>query len=80
MILLQSTTNGRDWGEPFDALHPTGPLLPALFIAFILVFTVSIWNIVTSVFVEKALKLAEPHLDAVVHEPLEVMPNPFEIF
>ena len=42
----------------------------AVFIVFILVFTVSIWNIVTSVFVEKALKLAEPDLDAIVVERL----------
>lgn len=41
-----------------------------MFIIFILVFTVSIWNIVTSVFVEKALKLAEPDLDAIVVERL----------
>ena len=49
-----------------------------MFIIFILVFTVSIWNIVTSVFVEKALKLAEPDLDAIVVERLgskQMMPH-----
>ncbi|CAJ1353287.1 unnamed protein product [Effrenium voratum] len=68
VTLLQSTTSGLDWQEPFGALKPTGFALPALFVAFILVFTVSIWNIVTSVFVEKALKLATPDLDALVLE------------
>lgn len=30
LILLQSTTSGVDWGDPFTALLPTGPLLPAI--------------------------------------------------
>lgn len=70
VTLLQSTTGGVDWRDAFDALAPTGVVLQAVFIIFILVFTVSIWNIVTSVFVEKALKLAEPDLDAIVVEQL----------
>eukprot|EP00435_Cladocopium_sp_Y103_P050127 s3041_g15.t1 len=70
VTLLQSTTSGLDWADAFNALEPTGVVLQGLFIAFILVFTVSIWNIVTSVFVEKALKLAQPDLDAIVMEQL----------
>ncbi|CAL1156522.1 unnamed protein product [Cladocopium goreaui] len=70
VTLLQSTTSGLDWADAFHALAPTGVVLQVLFIAFILVFTVSIWNIVTSVFVEKALKLAQPDLDAIVMEQL----------
>lgn len=70
VTLLQSTTSGLDWVDAFHALAPTGVVPQVLFIAFILVFTVSIWNIVTSVFVEKALKLAQPDLDAIVMEQL----------
>ncbi|CAK8997959.1 unnamed protein product [Durusdinium trenchii] len=80
LTLLQSTTSGVDWRDPFEALQDI-EILPVLFVAFILVFTVSIWNIVsccqsslvpvtqvTSVFVEKALKLAQPDLDGIVLE------------
>lgn len=68
ITLLQSTTAGLDWRDCFLPLKSTGPVLAATYVFFILMFTVSVWNIVTSVFVEKAMKIAKPDLEAIVLE------------
>ncbi|CAE7255328.1 Scn10a [Symbiodinium necroappetens] len=68
ITLLQATTGGIDWNEPYKALERTGWAMPVIFVMFILLFVVSIWNIVTSIFVEAALKAATPDFDAVVWE------------
>eukprot|EP00930_Biecheleria_cincta_P096804 TRINITY_DN8859_c0_g1_i11.p1 TRINITY_DN8859_c0_g1~~TRINITY_DN8859_c0_g1_i11.p1 ORF type:complete len:620 (-),score=125.26 TRINITY_DN8859_c0_g1_i11:199-2058(-) len=68
ITLLQSTTAGLDWRDCFLPLRSTGTALAATYIFFILMFTVSVWNIVTSVFVEKAMKIAKPDMEAIVME------------
>merc|ERR1712228_78412 len=42
-------------------LH-TGVMPAVMFIFYIMFFTVSVWNIVTSIFVDRAMKLAKPDL------------------
>ncbi|CAK9024780.1 unnamed protein product [Durusdinium trenchii] len=44
------------------------PFLASVFLVYISIFTISIWNIVTSTFVEKAMKLAKPDLDSMLLE------------
>lgn len=68
ITLLQSTTAGLDWRDCYLPLKSTGTVLAATYVFFILMFTVSVWNIVTSVFVEKAMKIAKPDLEAIVME------------
>eukprot|EP00931_Biecheleriopsis_adriatica_P116739 TRINITY_DN92340_c0_g1_i1.p1 TRINITY_DN92340_c0_g1~~TRINITY_DN92340_c0_g1_i1.p1 ORF type:complete len:684 (-),score=114.35 TRINITY_DN92340_c0_g1_i1:30-2054(-) len=66
--LFQSTTAGVDWQEPFGVVANAGWITAGIFIIFICLFTISVWNIVTSTFIEKALKLAQPDLDSLVFE------------
>lgn len=70
MTLFQSTTAGLDWRTAFDPLLQAegNPFLASVFLVYISIFTISIWNIVTSTFVEKAMKLAKPDLDSMLLE------------
>eukprot|EP00404_Azadinium_spinosum_P032415 CAMPEP_0180571736 /NCGR_PEP_ID=MMETSP1037_2-20121125/8875_1 /TAXON_ID=632150 /ORGANISM="Azadinium spinosum, Strain 3D9" /LENGTH=304 /DNA_ID=CAMNT_0022589067 /DNA_START=33 /DNA_END=949 /DNA_ORIENTATION=- len=54
------------WGEldrPFNTLEKTGFLNPALFVFFVVFSQVSVLNILTGVFVENAMKHAQPGRD-----------------
>eukprot|EP00439_Symbiodinium_sp_Y106_P063881 s3342_g9.t4 len=68
ITLFQSSTSGVDWNEPYQALKNTGQLLPNLYLAYVAFVFISVWNIVTSTFVEKALKLAQPDVDMLILE------------
>lgn len=71
LTLFQSTTAGLDWRDAFEALQKGsdgGLFLSLVFLVYISIFTISIWNIVTSTFVEKAMKLAKPDLDSMLLE------------
>lgn len=68
VTLFQSTTSGVDWRDAFMLLVVSGWELPVVFVVFICIFTISVWNIVTSTFVEKAMKLAKPDMDGLVLE------------
>mmetsp|Transcript_844 Transcript_844/g.2352 ORF Transcript_844/g.2352 Transcript_844/m.2352 type:complete len:612 (+) Transcript_844:58-1893(+) len=66
--LFQATTGGDDWGKMYHLLTYTGPANPIIFLLYILFFIIAAWNIVTSLFIEKALALAQPDLDSQVLE------------
>jgi len=68
VTLFQSCTSGVDWNEPYKALQETGTFLPVSFLLYIAFVFISVWNIVTSSFVEKALKLAQPDVDMLILE------------
>mmetsp|Transcript_5434 Transcript_5434/g.9708 ORF Transcript_5434/g.9708 Transcript_5434/m.9708 type:complete len:628 (-) Transcript_5434:163-2046(-) len=68
MTLFQSTTAGLDWRDAFLLLQKGGWFMSTVFLVYITLFTISIWNIVTSTFVEKAMKLAKPDLDSMLLE------------
>ena len=68
VTLFQSSTSGVDWNEPYKALHYTGTVMPLAFLAYVAFVFISVWNIVTSTFVEKALKLAQPDVDMLILE------------
>eukprot|EP00930_Biecheleria_cincta_P082214 TRINITY_DN71989_c0_g1_i1.p1 TRINITY_DN71989_c0_g1~~TRINITY_DN71989_c0_g1_i1.p1 ORF type:complete len:664 (-),score=115.88 TRINITY_DN71989_c0_g1_i1:81-2072(-) len=68
ITLFMMTTGGLEWRAPYSSLASTGPVLQIVLVAFISLATISLWNIVTSSFVEKALKLAQPDIDSLVME------------
>merc|ERR1719277_1889127 len=68
VTLLQSTTSGLDWREVYWLLDHNMSMLPWLFLFYILFFAIAAWNIVTSTFIEKALKLAQPDLETLTLE------------
>lgn len=67
LTLFQSITSGVDWKDPYDVLEVSG-LLQVTYVAYVAFVFISVWNIVTSTFVEKALKLAQPDIDLLVVE------------
>eukprot|EP00435_Cladocopium_sp_Y103_P016869 s1943_g4.t1 len=68
ITLFQAITSGVDWHVPYEVLRISGSILPAAFVFYVAFVFISVWNIVTSTFVEKALKLAQPDIDLLVVE------------
>jgi len=71
LVLFESTTGGTDWGDVFDVVSITGISNSIMFICFISFFTFAFFNIVTSIFVDKAMKLAKPDEEAIMLERRE---------
>lgn len=68
ITLFQAITSGVDWHVPYEVLLISGSILPAALVFYVAFVFISVWNIVTSTFVEKALKLAQPDIDLLVVE------------
>merc|ERR1740121_2531460 len=58
--LFMSTTGGREWGPLYDVVKQSGYTAAVAFVLYIVFFTFAFVNIVTSIFVDDALKRAEP--------------------
>jgi hypothetical protein len=66
--LLSAVTGGNDWMGYYELIEPCGQITRYLYTFFIIFFTLSVLNIVSSVFVDKALRLASPDAQAEIHE------------
>merc|ERR1740121_3272670 len=58
--LFMSTTGGREWGPLYDVVKQSGLSAAIFFVLYIVFFTFAFVNIITAVFVDNALKIAEP--------------------
>merc|ERR1740121_2864204 len=58
--LFMSTTGGREWGPLYDVVKQSGLSAAISFVLYIVFFTFAFVNIITAVFVDNALKIAEP--------------------
>jgi len=70
LTLLQSTTNGVDWGQVYVVLAEINGYLVAVYVFYIMFFVIAAWNIVTSIFVDRALTLAKPDLETLTRDQL----------
>jgi hypothetical protein len=61
-------TGGLEWGPMYALLKPAGWLAGPACLIMIGFFTVSVWNIITSVFIEKAMRLATPSIRELVRK------------
>jgi hypothetical protein len=59
LTLFQGISGGMDWGEVYDMVN-SSPAEGLLFIVLVVFFQLAVLNIVTSHFVEKALRYAQP--------------------
>merc|ERR1719220_2987654 len=66
LILFQSTTGGRDWSDQYDVLSKIGVMPKFFYILYIFFFTFAFINIVISIFMDKAMKLAQPDMEALM--------------
>jgi len=60
VLLYQCAANGKDWGEVYTVYDQIGTFQALFFLFFILIFQFSFFNIITSIFVNKALRLGAP--------------------
>jgi len=60
LALIQATTGGNDWHVIYDAVSITGPTNSMLFLFFMGFFHIAVLNVLTGIFVENAMKLAQP--------------------
>merc|ERR1719512_102679 len=58
MTLFMSATGGIGWGDVYDIVMQTGVDNAVLFVSYILFFLLAFFNIVTSIFVNRALQVA----------------------
>jgi len=63
VLLYQCAASGRDWSEVYDVYLRMGTFQALFFLFFIMVFQFSFFNIVTAIFVNKALRLGAPEQD-----------------
>jgi len=58
--LFKAISGGADWGEFYELARKTGALGAFVFLTYILVTWMSITNIITSIFIDCAMKMAQP--------------------
>jgi len=64
MSLFMSTTGGLDWGEYYVLMSEASPIAQLVYVLYLLFFFVAAWNIITSLFMEKAMALSQPDVEA----------------
>merc|ERR1711920_119826 len=62
-MLFQAVTGGENWIEYYEVVELLGNLYAAIFVVFIFFFLYAVLNIITSVFVDRAFRLAMPDLE-----------------
>jgi voltage-gated sodium channel len=66
--LFMATTGGNDWSIYYEALTHIGPLTPTVYLFYVCFSQIALLNVLTGIFVENAMKLAEPDRQAVYAE------------
>jgi len=68
LSMFMGTTGGIDWGDLYATVKHCGPTFRFFFLFYIVFFNFAFFNIVTSVFVDKAMKLAKPDEETLLAE------------
>merc|ERR1712228_1017213 len=63
MALFQCMTGGEVWGPVYRLVSRSGPIYSSIFIFFITFMVFALFNIVTSIFVDKAMNLASSDIE-----------------
>merc|ERR1719305_2256391 len=66
LTLFQCVAGGNDWVEAFEVVRATGADNGAVFLFFILFFVIAVWNIVTSIFIERTMEYAQPDMEGLL--------------
>jgi len=62
--LLKSISGGVDWGDVYKIIIRLGGFSEVVFLSYIFLVWLSLCNIITSLFLEKAMRLAQPEANA----------------
>jgi len=68
LTLYMAVTGGDDWGNAYAIISTGGMFYSSLFIFFTFFFVFAVFNILTGVFVEKAVCAATPDMEARIME------------
>jgi len=68
MTLYMTATGGDDWAVFYSVIKQTGFFNAALFIAYIGFVEIAVMNVLTGLFVESAMKLAQPDQESCAFE------------
>jgi hypothetical protein len=68
LTLFMAATGGDDWSQFYRALKPAGDGYCFMFLFFVAFTQIAFLNILTGLFVENAMKLAQPERDALALE------------
>jgi len=71
LTLFQDISGGQDWGDSYKIISPAGSMAKFLYIAYIVIMWLSVTNIISSMFIEKALKIARPDMEEKMLEACE---------
>jgi len=63
LSLFQAISGGTDWGVYLEMVQKTGSFNTTIFLLYIFFVWLSVTNIIISIFVDKAMKLAQPDID-----------------
>jgi len=63
LTLFMSISGGMDWESSYNIIKHSGTFGSVMYICYIVFMWLSVTNIITSIFVDKALKLAKPDLE-----------------
>jgi len=66
LTLFQCISGGEDWGPIYDLTTEAGMLSSACFLLYVLFVWLSLTNIITAIFVDKALQKAKPGADDLI--------------
>jgi len=84
LTLFMDISGGEDWGGTYNIIKPVGPLARFLYLLYIVIMWLSVTNIISSMFIEKALKIARPDLEEKMmdecEEDLEAIKELKELF
>jgi len=64
VTLLKSISGGVDWGDVYKTVARLGVFSEVVFLSYIFLVWLSLCNIITSLFLEKAMSLAQPEANA----------------
>jgi hypothetical protein len=70
LSLYKVTTGGTDWGHLADSLRVTGDIYFCLFLLFTAFVLLAVLNIMTGIFVDRAMRIASEDRDGMILEKL----------
>merc|ERR1719277_704971 len=71
LTLLKATTGGADWSDTYDLMTLIGPFYALLMLLYLAFSIFVLWNIITSVFMQKIMQFAEPDVGTLLKEKKE---------
>eukprot|EP00747_Dinoflagellata_sp_TGD_P098309 gnl/TRDRNA2_/TRDRNA2_167408_c0_seq5.p2 gnl/TRDRNA2_/TRDRNA2_167408_c0~~gnl/TRDRNA2_/TRDRNA2_167408_c0_seq5.p2 ORF type:complete len:225 (+),score=51.69 gnl/TRDRNA2_/TRDRNA2_167408_c0_seq5:122-796(+) len=63
-----ATTGGTDWEGPFELVGNLGPVYSLVFFFYVSFCHFALFNVITSVFVQHAMKIAQPDVNSLIFE------------